>query len=238
MDKVPSAGINKTGVDMAPRLSKDMKKFALNESPQDHDPSGINYLEFRRQYIQEEDNLGSIPIAGTFKSSASGDKKQMKDENFEMLIDKLGERLAFERSGVRLYEAFILKCENSPEDLPIERLMQIRDEEHAHFLMLTRVMKDLGADPTSQTPCADVVAVASMGLIQVLNDPRTDVIQGLNALLTAELTDNAGWELLIELAKQTQLKNYVSDFELAQIAEEEHVLTIQDLLRTLVTRAL
>ncbi len=46
------------------------------------------------------------------------------------------------------------------------------------------------------------------GLPAVLTDPRTNLIQCLDALLVAELTDNAGWEMLIELAqglKQTEL---------------------------------
>lgn len=50
------------------------------------------------------------------------------------------------------------------------------------------------------TPCADVSGVIAMGVLQVISDPRTNLAQSLNTLLTAELADNAGWELLIDLA--------------------------------------
>lgn len=45
--------------------------------------------------------------------------------------------------------------------------------------MLSEAIVDMGGDPTAQTPCADVSAVAAMGLIQVLTDPRTTLAQGL-----------------------------------------------------------
>ena len=47
--------------------------------------------------------------------------------------------------------------------------------------MLVQAMEQLGGDPTAQTPCADVTATASMGLIQVVTDPRTTLAQSLNA---------------------------------------------------------
>ncbi|HEU4714863.1 MAG TPA: hypothetical protein VFS76_25100 [Pyrinomonadaceae bacterium] len=40
-----------------------------------------------------------------------------------------------------------------------------------------------------------------MGIMPVLTDPRSSMTQCLQVLLTAELTDNAGWEFLIELAE-------------------------------------
>ena len=65
---------------------------------------------------------------------------------------------------------------------------------------------------TAQTPCADVSATASMGIVQVLTDPRTTLAQCLNALLTAELTDNAGWELLIDLAEELGHSDMADEF--------------------------
>src|SRR5690606_17104124 len=123
---------------------------------------------------------------------------------------KLGERLAYERSGVRLYEAFIRKCEAlqngvSESLIPLDELWEIRNEEEQHFLMLQDCIRQLGADPTAQTPDADVSGVASMGIMQVLTDPRTTLSQGLEALLSIELIDNAAWELLLELCEEMKL---------------------------------
>jgi hypothetical protein len=103
--------------------------------------------------------------------------------------------------------------------------------------MLCELVGTLGGDPTVQTPCADVTAAASMGLMQVLTDPRTTFAQCLNTILTAELTDNAGWELLGALAEsagQSQLQEY---FGAALGAEQEHLSIVQDWLKTLTTQA-
>ena len=53
-----------------------------------------------------------------------------------------------------------------------------------------------------QTPCADVTGAESIGLLQVVSDPKTTVDQSLHAILVAELADNAGWEELIALARE------------------------------------
>jgi hypothetical protein len=60
-----------------------------------------------------------------------------------------------------------------------------------------------GGTPIDQHHSADMVATASVGVVQVVSDPRSTIPQALNALLTAELTDNAGGELLIKLARDT-----------------------------------
>lgn len=163
-------------------------------------------------------------------------------ERPEMLMDKIGERIAFERSGTRLYEALIRKFEvlqetGSVPDLPLPMnvsaegalgtLLRIRDEEHEHFLMLCEVMQALGGDPTAQTPCANVIATASLGLLQVLTDPRTTFAQCLTAILTAELTDNAGWELLISLADQSGENEIADRFRAALVDEEQHLVTVR-----------
>ena len=68
------------------------------------------------------------------------------------------------------------------------------------------------ADPTAMTPCANTAGVASMGIMQVITDPRTTVPQCLSAILTAELADNAGWELLIQLANEMGQDDMVAQF--------------------------
>ena len=68
--------------------------------------------------------------------------------------------------------------------------------------MVEAAIRSIGADPTVQTPSADVDGVASMGLIQVLTDPRTSVAQCLEAILIAELADNDGWQMLILFAEK------------------------------------
>jgi rubrerythrin len=144
----------------------------------------------------------------------------------------LGERLAFERNGVRLYEAMIAKARNldSGNDL-VGVLQHIRDEEFEHMMLVHAAMEKLGADPTAQTPSADVAGVMAMGIMQVLTDPRTNVAQCMNALLTAELADNAAWELLIELAQAAGHPNIADSFGHAKTQEDDHLVKIKTLMR-------
>jgi hypothetical protein len=98
-------------------------------------------------------------------------------------------------------------------------------------------MQELGGDPTAQTPCADVTGTASIGLLQVVTDPRTTLAQSLNAVLTAELTDNAGWELLSELAELAGQSQLSERFAEALAVEEQHLETVREWLRALITNA-
>jgi len=53
------------------------------------------------------------------------------------------------------------------------------------------------------------------------------VAQCLHALLTAELTDNAGWELLIKLADNLGQDEMKAEFETALQKEEEHLQNVR-----------
>jgi ferritin-like metal-binding protein YciE len=68
-----------------------------------------------------------------------------------------------------------------------------------------------------------MIGVASMGIVQVLTDPRSSMAQCLSAILTAELTDNAGWELLINLAENLGYDDMKTQFKAALENEEQHL---------------
>jgi rubrerythrin len=135
--------------------------------------------------------------------------------------------------GTRLYEALINKCEALGDismSPTVDELQEIRDEEHRHFVLLNEAITQLGGDPTVQTPCADTAAVASMGIMQVLTDPRTNMSQCLNAILTAELTDNAGWEMLIDVADELGHEDLSEQFTEALDNEQKHLANVQSWL--------
>jgi rubrerythrin len=163
------------------------------------------------------------------KGAAKSAGEKVMGKSPEVLIDKLGERLAFERTGTRLYEAMIAKAEaltGTPADL-LDDLHRFHREELEHFRLAVACMEQLGADPTAQTPCADAAGVASAGLLQAITDPRTDMAQSLNALLAAELIDNAGWELLINLTRSMGHEEMADTFEKALSQEQVHLETIR-----------
>jgi rubrerythrin len=223
---------------------------AVNElSPRE--PVSTLLMDIERQrYITEAEAVGSIPPP---KPSPGGKGKKTKSSESSaavgILLDKLGERIAFERTGTRLYGAVITKylalanageapLPPSEEGEPaLETLRRIRAQELEHFRMLSQCVQEMGGDPTAQTPCADVTATASSGLLQVVTDPRTTLAQSLNAVLTAELTDNAGWELLGELAQLAGQGQLTEQFAEALAVEQEHLQVVEGWLRTLIAAA-
>jgi hypothetical protein len=182
--------------------------------------------EYRGEYIQEGFPIGSLPSLPVSKEARANED----DAGMAVLLDKLSERLAFERMGARLYEALINKVEIMGESSPgptLAQLQQIRDEELRHFLLLKKGITALGGDPTVQSPCADVAGVASLGILQVLTDPRTSVAQCLQAILTAELTDNDGWRMLINLSDTLGYTEMANDFQGALENEEQHLANVR-----------
>ena len=231
MQNATHMGMNRTGAKMSPIDVSRMQEAALNAPETELD--GTSAATMRGEAIAEADRVGSVPLPGTVRGVVTTGISKLKGEKPEVLIDKLGERLAFERSGTRLYEALIAKCEQTPDEglvPPLVELRRIHDEEAQHFRLLAEVLESLGADPTAQTPSADVSAVMSQGLLQVVADPRTTIPQCLNAILVAELTDNASWELLLQLADDGGHDALAERLRGALAEEEQHLLSVKQWL--------
>lgn len=239
MEKATQMGTNRTGVQMSPADAKQMQQDAGNlqslQETQVEVGSEFDAVQMRMRAIKEADRIGSVPLPGTVKGAVKTGMQKLGGRNPEVLIDKLGERLAFERSGTRLYEALIVKCRGAAAEgqvnVSIDQLLHIHGEEAKHFKMLAEVLRQLGADPTAMTPSADVTSVQSIGIMQVLTDPRTTVAQCLGAILTAELSDHAGWELLIQLAEEMGQDEMVGQFRDALETEAEHLGIVKQLLQ-------
>ena len=231
MENSTQMGSNRTGIDASPMDSKEMISGAERLTPVS-DGNGQQMQNIERQYIEESESVGSVPLPGTIRGALKAALKKMTGRNPEMLINKLGERLAFERSGVRLYDSFILKHQTlaaveGSSPVVMDELLHIRDEEAQHFQLLREAIEALGADPTAQTPDADLGGVAAMGIQKVLTDPRTTISQGLEMLLTLELSDNAAWELLIKLTDDMGLDEMADQFRNALEQEEEHLRMVR-----------
>jgi rubrerythrin len=228
--KTPSdVGMNRTGLLTHPLNAKEMVKGAEEGVPSSPgDESGISAERIR--YAKESEGLGRVPPPPTMKGMAKTAMKMLKGERVSLFIDKLSERLAFERSGTRLYEVALSKLDayGTWEGGPTrEALLAIRDEEMSHAQLVKECIEKLGADPTVMSPSADFYAVATEGVPKMLLDPRTTMRQTLEGLLLAELTDNAGWELLIRLAEGFGQAQMVSAFRAALLREGEHLVSVR-----------
>ena len=217
---------NRTGIQTAPELAEELIEGASNAIPSSE--GGAEAIaEARAEYISEGFPIGSLPtVPVSVEEDADEDEMAMA-----VFLDKLSERLTFERTGVRLYEALYNKVETLGETVPgptLEEIEHIGREELEHFLLINRTITELGGDPTVESPSADVAAVASMGILQILTDPRTSVTQCLQAMLTAELTDNDGWRLLIQLADNLGFAEAKTEFDTALENEVDHLQKVRN----------
>src|SRR5688572_28302097 len=189
-------GLNRTGIQMSPEQTKEMlegmealEADSSAEASLDG-PDGQALSVTRVEYIALSDPLGSVPPPGTLKGAAKSGAKMLTGRRPQAFIDKLSERLAFERGGTRLYDAVFTKAVGHSDELnkvSADEIMEIRNAEARHALMIKECLEMLGADPTAQTPCADLAGIETMGLLQAATDPRTTLAQTLHAALSAEL---------------------------------------------------
>lgn len=217
-------GMNRTGLQMSPLDSQAMQQYQGPLPQPDADTDALSMT--RADYSSRALSLGSVPLPGTVKGALQAAGAMLTGDQPQVLLDKLAERLAFERGGTRLYDALLAKCQTLGTEgtsIEVEQLKRIRNDEARHFIQVAQAIEQLGGDPTCQTPSADLVGVESLGLVQVLSDPRTSVSQALHAILTAELSDQAGWEALIALAESQDQPELAQMSSAALAQERDHL---------------
>jgi hypothetical protein len=146
------------------------------------------------------------------------------------LLDRLGARMQFERTGTRLYDALISKLDayGSFDGGPSrQELLQIRGQEFNHALLTQELVSSLGGDPTAITPDANLQAVASQGIAHVLLDPRTSLVDCLEAMLIIELTDQDMWSMLARTAEPLGDAAMIEKITQAQKTELEHLAKLR-----------
>jgi rubrerythrin len=225
--------LNRTGIMVNPTMSAELIQGTKNTTPS-RQRNGGEIESSRADYVAEGALIGSCPVISDDEENVEEQQLAANAEGISVLLDKLGERLAFERQGTRLYEAFLQKLEAAPlkdESSPsAEDLRHICDEELEHFELLQKTITDLGGDATVQTPSADVAGVLSHGVLQIVSDPRTTIPQTLQAMLNAELADNDGWQMLKDLATQLGHPDLEKQCETAFEEEQEHLKNVREWL--------
>src|SRR5690606_41073172 len=95
MENTVKTGMNRTGMQMAPLQGPTQVKFAAQQGPAPGGPEAA--LAERVAYTREAGRVGSVPIPGTGKGLVTTAASKITGNNPEVLIDKLGQRLAYER---------------------------------------------------------------------------------------------------------------------------------------------
>ena len=229
MTRPTDTGTNRTGIATSPIDSK--KTIEAAERAQTLGQGDGKVIEAERtSWARDAEPLGTVPPPGTLKGVAKATLELLQGHKANVFIDKLGERLAYERAGTRLYDALLAKFEAADIHAggPLRADLElIREQEHQHVLLVRDALRELGADPTAMTPGADLVGVAGQGWVQSLADPRTTFTQCLDVMMIAESGDVEGWALLVELASSLGFDELAQKFRQANIVEEEHAMKVR-----------
>jgi rubrerythrin len=232
--KKPSdVGQNRTGIAMSPIDSAKTIEGARDGVTTIKDSTVMDVRAFeaeRLHWAAQSGPVGSMPPPGSLKGAIKTAIEAAEGHKATVFIDKLAERLAYERTGVRLYEALLVKVDAAdvhPGGPTRAEVEHIRDDEHRHFMLVRDAIEHLGADPTAMTPCADIVGVTGLGWVQVLSDPRTTLTQCLDVMLLAELGDNDAWLLLAELADSLGFEDLSNQFRTAISEEQDHLVKVR-----------
>src|SRR5690554_491196 len=168
--------------------------------------------------------LQSVPVGSV------SDIKKVHQHNTELLLHKLGQRLAFERASVRLYEALIFKCltigRGGRNIVSIDQLRQFRDEEVEHSLLLKTAIEALGFDPDVCIPDADPNLLSSLQIPKVFTKKDTSILQCLESVQIFATNDNAEWHTLHGLFTNMGLNDLANEFNQALKEDSRQLETI------------
>jgi len=155
--------------------------------------------------------------------------KELAAKNRDKVIDLLNERLTFERAGVKLYDAILsnMRTSSSPDVARmLPSMKEHRDQEKEHEEWLEAQIRAMGGDAHAKTEMSELITSESSGVEKVVTSDK-DLVHQMHALLTAELVDNAGWELLLELADDADDADARREFRKRLHQEEEHLIFVR-----------
>ena len=160
---------------------------------------------------------------------------KLAKKNKEKVLDMLCERLCFERSGVKLYDKILERMQESKEPnirKMLDQMQEHRDQEKEHEEWLEACIRKLGGDDKKLTEKARLVTEESKGIEEVvMKDPQLPHL--FHALLAAELVDNAGWDLLCQIADEADDTPAKKEFKKRLHEEEEHLILMREAMKKL-----
>ncbi len=152
--------------------------------------------------------------------SESSEEREVVRYDRARLLDLLTARLTAGRTGSRLYDAIVskLRAEPASDALPlVSTLETYAGEERDNEQWLEEQIHALGGDVHELTDMAELETRESSGIedVVVASSVR-DPLHLLHALHAAELSDAAGWRLLVHVADE------VGDREMKHDAERRY----------------
>jgi rubrerythrin len=142
-----------------------------------------------------------------------------------LLMDKLSEFLAVERGGVKLYETAIQQV---TDEEVLNRFREFYQQTRKHVEILSRVIANLGGDPTYMSRGAKIAEEKAQALLSTMTrsdgmaPPQTEM-NAIENIVIAETKDHADWELLGHIARRSsdsQLRDVLAP-AVDEVAPEE-----------------
>jgi ferritin-like metal-binding protein YciE len=204
-------------------------------------PPGTILASFQAEILRPMHGVLPQARKGRDRKREEGSMQKLARHNRDKVIDVLTGRLTFERAGVRLYDSIISKVQAVAAESPemgrlLEPLKEHRSEEKEHEEWLEAQIRSLGGDVHAKTAMAQLVETESQGIEKIVFDGTTAVSHLFHALLTAELADNAGWDLLVRLADEVGDKEAKRSFKKRLREEEAHLVFARRVLTKLARR--
>ena len=144
----------------------------------------------------------------------------------QVLLDKLSEFLMVEQGGLELYRVAASRCQK-PELK--QRYEEFGRQTARHREVLTRLIEQLGGDPSYVSPTARAAQVKASKLVEsalIVDGLAPEEIEAgdLENVLLAETKDHADWQLLSQLATQPiddEVKQAVAA-AVKEVEQEDH----------------
>lgn len=166
---------------------------------------------------------------------------RLAEKNREQVIDLLCERLAFERSTVRLYDRILeaLRVATDARTRDLHATMQKhRAEEDEIVRWLEGKIRELGGDERAETDLARLATREARGIEEVAQNDAADLTHLLHALLAVEGVDAAGWDLLVHLADAAGDARAKHELERRLRQERQHLAFVRAAVERLAIRTL
>jgi rubrerythrin len=144
-----------------------------------------------------------------------------------LFVDKLCERLAIEEAAVKLYESILQRIEDPDVARRLERF-QREEAQHRDLLAAYLDKLDISAEERD-TPSARLARHEGEALLSLVAEAET-ASQLLQVVLTLELMDETGWELLINLGRDTGDDQLVATFERCLRDEKDQLRQIRGMV--------
>jgi bacterioferritin (cytochrome b1) len=152
---------------------------------------------------------------------------KLAQKNQDRVIDLLLERMSFERAAVKLYDSILMKLQSDEDPIAtgmVEPLETYRDQEYEHAQWLEDQVEALGGDASRTTEGTQLIQTEAKGILEIVLGSDMSLSHMFHALLTAELIDNSGWELLLELADDADDEVARGEFQKRAHQEQDHLL--------------